>query len=651
MTQVLLVLAILLALGSGVPALLGARDSNRRQRLGAGLVVAAGVFALCAVAVSALESAGILDATVTAGWLMRACGLDGMQRWFLVPIAILGPCAAVYGTGYWPQASHPENGRKVSLFLGMLVAGLMTIVCARNTWPFLFGWEAMALAAFFLVATEDDNPDVRQASWHYLVATHFTTLSLFAMFSLMRAATGSYDLGPLPASISVSLSNGLFLLALFGFGIKAGVFGLHVWLPGAHANSPSHVSAILSGFVLKIGIFGLIRVLLWLPHPQLWWGGVILALGTTSALYGVVAALGQHDLKRLLAYHSVENIGIILMGLGVALLGRSLGRTDLLILGLAGALLHVWNHCFFKSLLFLAAGSVVHAAHTRTIDQLGGLLRAMPWTGAAFLVGAVAICGLPPLNGFVSELLVYLGLLRLTTHQTGLFWLAGALAAPVLALVGALAVACFVKVFGAVFLGEPRTHAARHAVEAPRSMRVPMAVLGGLCLAIGLASPLLAPLLDGAVSMWTPHAHVRLLAPLGSVSLAALALVLIIALLAFWLAGRLRKTGSTRAVTWDCGYALPTARMQYTAASFADILTSLFDWVLKPVTHLTAPAGRFPRRATFSSHVTDIALDHAIYPLAERGFELLSRLRGLQGGRTQAYIVYIFAALIALLWW
>ncbi len=661
MTQVLLILAIFSALCSGVPAIFGSRLDSNRQRIGAAMVVLAGFLALAAVAVSGLEAGALIPATVTAPWLMRTVGLDGVQRWFLVPIAVLGSCSAVYGVGYWPQAQHPENGRKVSLFLGLLTAGLILLVSARNAWPFLLGWEAMALAAFFLVTAEDDDSAVRRAGWHYLVATHFTTLSLFALFALMRALTGSYDLGPLPMNLSSGLSNGIFLLSLFAFGIKAGVFGLHVWLPGAHANAPSHVSAMLSGIVLKMGIFGLVRVVSWLPHTPLWWGGVVLGLGCVSALYGVVAALGQHDLKRLLAYHSVENIGIILMGLGVALGGRALGRSDLIVLGLAGGLLHVWNHCFFKGLLFLSAGSVVHAAHTRTIDQLGGLMRAMPWTGLAFLIGAVAICGLPPLNGFVSELLVYLGLLRLALHPSGLLWLAGALAAPVLALVGALAVACFVKVLGAVFLGEPRTEAARHAVESPRSMRAPMVVLAGTCLAIGLGSPLVAPLLDGAIVTWAPAINtpafaaqgpsIRALAPLGSVSLAGIALCLCIGVLALWLGDRLRKTGQTRTVTWDCGYALPTARMQYTAASFADLLTGLFAWILRPVVHLTPPTGIFPRRANFSSHVSDIVMDHVIEPTAARGYDLFARLRPLQSGRTQAYIFYMFVALVALLWW
>jgi formate hydrogenlyase subunit 3/multisubunit Na+/H+ antiporter MnhD subunit len=231
---------------------------------------------------------------------------------------------------------------------------------------------------------------------------------------------------------------------------------LHVWLPGAHAIAPSHVSALMSGVLIKMGIYGLVRTFSLFPNPPLWWGQLVLLMGAISGVLGVAFAIGQHDFKRLLAYHSVENIGIICMGLGLALLGRSLGSGALVALGLGGALLHTWNHGLFKGLLFLSAGSVLHAAHTREIDELGGLAKRMPWTSFAFLVGSVAICGLPPLNGFVSELLVYLGLFEVARLPRGVLWLVGAIGAPTLALIGALALACFVKVFGAMFLGEPR---------------------------------------------------------------------------------------------------------------------------------------------------------------------------------------------------
>src|ERR1051326_8733645 len=231
----------------------------------------------------------------------------------------------------------------------------------------------MALGAFFLVTTEDEDPAVREAGWIYLIATHTATLSLFALFALLRSATGSYELTALPDDVAPHVATAIFLLAVIGFGFKAGLMPLHIWLPGAHAMAPSHVSALMSGVLIKIGIYGLVRVCSLLSHPPLWWGALLLAVGTVSGVLGVVFAIGQHDLKRLLAYHSVENIGIITMGLGLAMVGRSLQRADCVALGLAGALLHVWNHGLFKSVLFLSAGAVIHATHTREIDRLGGL--------------------------------------------------------------------------------------------------------------------------------------------------------------------------------------------------------------------------------------------------------------------------------------
>src|SRR5205807_3118219 len=263
------------------------------------------------------------------------------------------------------------------------------------------------------VATEDHEESVRAAGWRYLAASHLAALCLFAMFALLRSATGTFNLVAIPDTLSIpGMATAIFLLALIGFGLKAGIMPMHVWLPSAHANAPSHVSALLSGLMIKMGIYGLVRICSLLPTPPVWWGSLLLGFGAISGVLGVAFAIGQHDLKRLLAYHSIENIGIIVMGLGLAMLGRSLNRTDWILLGLGGALLHVWNHALFKSLLFLSAGSVVHAAHTREIDRLGGLGKVMPCTAFCFLIGAVAICGLPPLNGFVSELLIYLGLFR-----------------------------------------------------------------------------------------------------------------------------------------------------------------------------------------------------------------------------------------------
>jgi len=367
---------------------------------------------------------------------------------------------------------------------------------------------------------------------------------------------------------------------------------------------------------------------------------------------GVGFAIAQHDLKRLLAYHSVENIGIICIGLGVALLGRSLGRPELVVLGAAGALLHVWNHGLFKALLFLGAGAVLHATGTRDLDRLGGLWRRMPRTGLAFLVGAVAICGLPPLNGLVSELFIYLGLFRAGGGGGGP-WLAGALAAPALALVGALAVACFVKVIGAVFLGQARSPAVDRAREVGPAMLSPMAVLAGCCVFIGIGAPLLSPVLDAGVACWmgtSAAPPLTSVAPLVTVSATSAALLVAMVGVGSWVAARARAAAA-EAGTWDCGYAAPSPRMQYTASSFGEMLVALFAWALRPEARAPRLVGPFPPAASFHSHVPDTVLDRAVVPAFSLAGRAFARLRPLQRGSIHLYLVYILGTLLALLLW
>ncbi|HEV3005488.1 MAG TPA: proton-conducting transporter membrane subunit, partial [Pirellulales bacterium] len=462
--------------------------------------------------------------------------------------------------------------------------------------------------------------------------------------------------------ISAEMANAIFLLALVGFGIKAGIMPLHIWLPSAHANAPSHVSALMSGVLIKMGIYGLVRVSTFFPQPPVWWGGLVLALGAISGILGVAYAIGQHDLKRLLAYHSIENIGIIAMGLGLALVGRSLGRVDWVVFGVAGALLHVWNHALFKSLLFYSAGSVIHAVHTREMDELGGLSKRMPLTASCFLVGAIAICGLPPLNGFVSEFLIYNGLFRTLGigRQAG-SWPAAALAAPGLALIGALAAACFIKAFGTVFLGAGRSEHARHVHESPASMVVPMFVLVLCCAVIGFLPTAVAPVLDRAISAWTAPAgdidpmstNVYPLAawpPLRAIALAAFVLLAALAAGAvFWL--RSRAAGVDSSVTWGCGYASPTPRMQYTSSSFAEMLVNQFRWALWPVVRSPRIDTTFPGEARFESDVPEGVLDRLVWPAMRWLAQRLSWFRVFQQGSVQAYLLYIFAILVLLLVW
>ncbi len=652
MPLTLIMIAIVLAAASGVPGLCLSHTTLRGQRLAAGIMVIASLLGLAGAGFGLL-----FGQSQVSGFPWPAMGnsfvsIDALSAFFLVPVFLMAALGSIYGLSYWSQTNNSENGCKLRLFWGTLISGMALLVIAKHAMAFLLGWESMALSAFFLVATEDTQEECRQAGWIYLIATHIGTLTLFAMFALWRWATDSYFLEPVAVdAISLKVMNILFFLALIGFGLKAGIMPLHFWLPTAHANAPSHVSAILSGVVIKMGIYGLVRFLSLLPEPPYIWGGFILFLGAVSGLLGVVFAIGQHDLKRLLAYHSVENIGIILMGLGVAMLGRSTDRPEWIVLGMAGCLLHVWNHSFFKSLLFLCAGSVVHNTHTRQIDHLGGLAKKMPWTAAMFLVGAIAICGLPPLNGFVSELFVYLGLLK-TMNAEGAIGSTAVFVVPVLAMIGALAVACFVKVFGVVFLGNSRTAASAHTHESHPSMLAPMGILAAACAFIGLAPFLIRPILDNAIAGWVGESSLTLqsigtLAPLRAITVAAMALVALTVLLSLRLS--LQSQVSQGVGTWDCGYACPNSRIQYTASSFAQRIVEMFGWVLRPRMHPPNLKGVFPKTTEMHSHVNDLMLDRLLVPVGrciERGFDWCSRF---QQGMIQHYLLYILITVILML--
>jgi hydrogenase-4 component B len=579
--------------------------------------------------------------------------LDPLAAFFLVPVHVLGAAGTLYGARYWRQADHPENGRRLRLCFGLLIASLAGVVLAADGFAFLLAWEIMALSAFLLVTTEDEQAEVQEAGWVYLVATHAGTLALFALFGLLWATTGSLEFRPLPGGSRPGVTSVLFLLALLGFGLKAGIVPMHFWLPAAHASAPSHVSALLSGVVLKVGIYGLLRILTLLPTPPTAVGLLLLGIGAGSAVYGVLFALGQHDLKRLLAYHSVENVGIIVMGLGLALIGVNANQPAWAALGLAGCLLHVWNHALFKALLFMAAGSVIHAAGTREIDRLGGLARPMARTASLFAVGAAAICGLPPLNGFVSELLIYVGLLRIGASGIDGAWSVAPLAAPLLAMAGALALACFVKAFGTVFLGPGRSEHAAQAHESPPSMLLGMSLLALGCIGIGALPALVMPVLDPVVRTWVrldpPPAPLGEIVPWYPVMGMNAVLVAGVLTAALLLGSRLRRGTPAPTVTWDCGYVRPSATMAYTASSFAQILVRLFRWVLQPRFEDAVSREPFPPARSFHTTVPEQVLDGVLTPLWAGFRRTLIPLRAVQHGRIQQYLMYVLLTLCVLL--
>ena len=644
----------LLGASGAASAFVGRRSERWSVGLGMGGAVAASLAGLVAAALALVLRA---DVVRKFAWNMPygsfAAGIDPLTAFFLLPTFMLCGLAAIYAVGYF----RPWNGRNPGrfwLFYNALVASLALVLLARNGVLFLVAWEAMALTSFFLVIHDDAADGVREAGWIYLVASHVGMAFLLALFFLLGRAAGSQDFAAFAAP--AGSAGGLFLLALDGFGTKAGLFPFHVWLPEAHPAAPSPVSAVMSGVMIKTGIYGILRTLALLGGVPAWCAWLMLGMGVASGLYGVLFALAQRDLKRLLAYSSVENVGIVALGVGLGMLGTSYGLPAVATLGFAGGLLHVLNHAAFKGLLFLGAGAVVHATGTRNVERLGGLLKRLPWTGAAFLAGAVAICGLPPFNGFAGEFLIYWGAFR-AVLDSGPIGLGGLAAVVALALIGGLAVACFARAFGIVFQGEPRTADAARAHEAGAAMRGPMIALAAICLALGLGAGAALRILEPAVAMLAGPAG----APAGGtsvswlypVSCAALALALLAAIGA--LAGLRRRLLAGRAVretvTWDCGYAAPTARMQYTATGFAQPLTHGAETFLRPQVECRLPEGIFPSAASFRTSTADVAQKRGFDPLFRGTAHLLGRLRWLQQGRVHGYVLYVVAALVALLGW
>jgi len=656
--------SVVILILSGLFSLALGKSYSRSTAFGAGGTVLA-----CAIglypAVTCLLSGRILS--VHCPWNLPFGSFyveaDPLSALFLLPILVVSALSAIYGSRYMEAEKDTGAIGPHWFFFNLLVAGMIMVVLSKNGLLFLISWEVMSLAPFFLVIFDDHKKSTRNAAWTYLVAAHLGGVFLVVLFVLMGINAGTMDFCHFVTSssvISANISaNLLFLLAVIGFGAKAGFIPLHVWLPEAHPAAPSHVSALMSGVMIKMGIYGLLRMITLLGPPPVWWGYLMIGIGLTSGILGVLFALAQHDLKRLLAYHSVENIGIIALGIGVGLVGLSTGSTLLAVLGFAGGLLHVINHSLFKGLLFLGAGSVLHSTHTMEIDHLGGLMKKMPWTGALFLTGAVAICVLPPLNGFVSEFLIYFGSFKGMTTMTSSVP-AGALICAIagLAMIGGLASACFTKAFGIIFLGEPRSEHAENVHESSRIMWIPMLVMAALCVLIGLSGPWVVAAMALAVkTAGSFPSHVvedmltRALDPMTLIVYIAFAFLLLTVLILIVRKLLLPFNKISRICTWGCGFSAPSPRMQYTSSSFAQPLTKIFSVFLMTRTKVIAPEGLFPTEASFSTDTPDIFRRFFYKPVFSLVARLLSFLQWLQHGRVQLYILYIVVTVFIIFIW
>ena len=649
-------LALGIHLAGGVFALLLGR-SNR-------VALAVGTVACVIASLIGVVTAGYLllfggTAEMQASWHVPVgelrVGVDALSAFFLLCIYVVSGLAAVYGAGYLGSHGHHRALAPAVFFFALLVAAMTGVALARDGVLFLVAWELMSLAGYFLVTFEHERDEVRRAGMVYLIASHIGVVFLFILFTIFARHGGDFSFASIAqaGAPEASLANACFLLAIVGFGTKAGFWLLHTWLPEAHPAAPSHVSATMSGVMIKMGIYGLLRTLTFLGPPPLWWGILLIVIGALSGVLGILHALAQHDLKRLLAYSSVENVGIVVLGVGLGLLGQSTANPAMSFLGYAGAVLHTLNHGLFKGLLFQGAGSVLLATGTKEIDALGGLSRKMPVTALTFLVAAVAISGLPPLNGFVGEWLIYVAAFRGGTSLEGAAAVATIAVIPTLALIGGLAAACFVRAYGITFLGTSRTEAASAAHDPSLAMRIPMLLAAALCVTIGLWPDAALRLVErptlvlvGAAT--APDPMLGSLIAITRVSLVLLGLAVLLTLLRRRLLHRRQVTAGP---TWGCGYELPSPRMQYTAASFAEPVLGPFEATLHRRTDEERPIGYFPREAHHERHPGDLAGERIIVPIMRRMLTVFGRLRIVQHGRVQLYLVYILVTVVVVLLW
>ena len=586
--------------------------------------------------------------------------LDALSAFFLVVLGLASAGVSIFAGGYFRVGEGTPPGLMCLEYHVFLVAMAMVLL-ADDAYAFMVSWEMMALASFFLVTTNHRIPEIQRAGYIYLLVAHIGALGILLCFGVLQSNTGDYTFANMRGQdLSPFWASAAFLLALFGFGAKAGILPLHIWLPEAHPAAPSPVSALMSGVMLKTAIYGLARVTFDLIQTPLWWWGVVaLALGLATALFGAIFAAAQVDMKRLLAYSSIENIGLVVMGMGLAIVFTAYGMRSLAALAMTAMLYHCLNHAIFKSLLFLGTGSVLHATHERSLGKLGGLMRYMPWVAGTTLVGVIACAGLPPSNGFVSEWLLLQGFLFTGGLPNPYLKMLVPIFAAGVALVAALAGYVMVKFFGVIFLGRPREERIVEARDAGGLERLGLVWLTAGCVLLGLFPVAVIEVIDpvpfqlvgrglaqsGRVGDWMLLAPVT--AERASYSpLLLMVLTLAIMLFAFFMVRRLYHGRLRRAAPWDCGFPAQTARMQDSAEGFGQPIRQIFEPFYRMRRELPSPFDAAPR---YRVDVED-PMWRWIYVRIAAATERVSRVVGLlQRGRISIYLLYSFLTLVALL--
>jgi formate hydrogenlyase subunit 3/multisubunit Na+/H+ antiporter MnhD subunit len=584
--------------------------------------------------------------------------LDALSSFFLFLLGSAGAGVSIFAAGYFRSGEGTAPGL-LCLQYHVFLASMAVVLLADDAYLFMVAWETMALSSYFLVTTQHRIPEIRRAGFLYLLIAHVGALGILLCFGVLHGGSWDFTFDAMRAAqLDPRWATAAFALALFGFGAKAGLVPLHVWLPEAHPAAPSPVSALMSGVMLKTAIYGVLRVTFDLLHTQLWWwGGVVIALGLFTALFGVIFAAAQTDMKRLLAYSSIENIGIVFLGIGLTIQFQAFGMKVLAALTLAATLYHCLNHAFFKSLLFLATGSVLHATRERSLGKLGGLIHRMPWVAWLALIGTLAIAGLPPLNGFVSEWLLLQSFLFTPELPHAFINMLVPIGAAALAMTAALAAYVMVKFYGVIFLGRPRETDLTHAHDCGRLERLGLLWLAAGCVVLGLLpvpmlalldrvnAQLLGAVMGGQMESWWYLAPVTAQRATYNPAIFLLGIVVTFGL-TYWGVRRLYHGRVRKADPWDCGYPLQTPRMQDTAEGFGQPIRQIFEPFFLMRRELPSPFDAAPR---YKVDIEDKFWRWCYVPIAW-AVENTARLVGLlQRGRISAYLLYSFLTLIALL--
>lgn len=580
--------------------------------------------------------------------------LDDLSAFFVIFISIMSTLAIIYSNGY--LAPYINKGKDVSahcIFLALLMASMLLVVTCQNALLFLIIWELMSLSSFFLVIFEHEKKEVINSGIKYLVYMHVSVIFIILFFVLLSTHAMSLDFMAFKEALlnNADLANLIFVFGFIGFGIKAGFVPFHNWLPDAHPQAPSHVSAMMSGVMIKTGIYGILRTIQFTSVPKIAVIYTILVLTAITALYGIAYATVQKDIKKMLAYSSIENIGIIGIGISIYMLATYFNHPTMALLGLCGSLVHILNHSIFKELLFLSAGSVYVKTHTKDMEVLGGLIKKMPMTALCFIVGGIAICALPPFNGFVSEFLIYLSFIKaLAIDNFGVF-IAILFAFSALALVGTMAILCFTKTISITFLGAARSEKAE-AVEndSPKTMLIPMGILAAACFVIGLFPQYMFQyaLKPASVLIENPQAGetIAFLSNLSKYILILVGLILVVLIVKKLIS----KTPQIYS-TWGCGYNKLTSKVQYSAASYVSPFSSILKPLFKRNTDVRKAKGLFPKEAHYEAEFDDIEEVYVINPLVKLDEKFLSKFEKIQNGDIQQYIrvglIFLAIALIA----